>query len=133
MILRELLRVQRKMRYELITLDELREIDQIWDEEQDLSRRTLVNIYFEETGKRLPWDELKAPVFDENTCAELERLARENQVPMELLKGMIFKTNKTKFFSNTKVFREALTKTVTQQWLQEAELVNAEEGIINEN
>ncbi|MBQ2673648.1 MAG: DNA phosphorothioation system sulfurtransferase DndC [Prevotella sp.] len=133
MILRELLRVQRKMRYELITLDELREIDQIWDEEQDLSRRTLVNIYFEEIGKRLPWDELKAPVFDENTCAELERLARENQVPMELLKGMIFKTNKTKFFSNTKVFREALTKTVTQQWLQEAELVNAEEGIINEN
>ena len=43
---------------------------------------------------------------------------------------MIFKANKTKHFSNTRVLREALTKTVTQQWLQEEELVNVEEGLI---
>jgi len=133
MILRKLLQTQKKIDYELITVDELRAIDQIWDEEQDLSRRVLVDLYYDETGVRLPWDELKKPVFDCQTCEELEKMARNEQVPMELIKGMIFKTNKTKYFSNTRVMRDALTKTVSQQWLQEAELVNAEEGLRDEN
>lgn len=128
MILRQLLQTQKKINYELITIDELRSIDQIWDEEQDLSRRVLVDLYFEEMGIHLPWDDLKQPVFDMETQKELEKLAKEEHVPMELIKNMIFKTNKTKYFSNTRVLREALTKTVTQQWLQEEELVNAEEG-----
>lgn len=133
MILRRLLQTQRRINYELITTDELRAIDQIWDEEQDLTRRVLVDLYHEETGKKLPWDDLKKPVFDVQTCKELEQLAQEEQVPMELIKSMIFRTNSTKYFSNTRIMRDALTKTVTQQWLQEAELVNADEGLRNEN
>ena len=84
-------------------------------------------------GTRLPWDDLKHPVFDSETQKELEKLAKEEHVPMELIKGMIFKTNKTKYFSNTRVLRDALTKTVTQQWLQEQELIDAEEGLTNED
>ncbi len=133
MILRELLKTQKRINYELITIDELRAIDQIWDEEQDLSRRVLVDLYCDVMDVRLPWDDLKHPVFDEETQADLENLAQQEHVPMELIKSMIFKTNKTKYFSNTRVLREALTKTVTQQWLQEAELVNAEEGYKNED
>ena len=133
MILRRLLQTQKDINYELITIDELRAIDQIWDEEQDLTRRVLVDLYYEEMGNRLPWDDLKHPVFDKETQKTLERFAKEENVPMELIKSMIFKANKTKYFSNTRVLREALTKTVTQQWLQEEELVNAEEGLRNED
>ena len=67
MILRRLLKTQIKMNYELITMEELQAIDRIWDEEKDISRRTLVDLYFEETGTPLPWDELKYPLFDEDT------------------------------------------------------------------
>lgn len=133
MILRNLLKTQKKINYELITIDELRSIDQIWDEEQDLTRRVLVNLYYEEMGTRLPWDDLKHSLFENQICEELEKLSREQQVPMELLKSLIFKTNKNKYFSNTRVLRDALTKTVTQQWLQETELINVEEGLKNEN
>lgn len=133
MILRKLLQTQKRINYELITVDELRAIDQIWDEEQDLTRRVMVDLYYEETGEKLPWDDLKKPVFDAQTCEELEQLAREEQVPMELIKSMIFRTNSTKHYSNTRIMRDALTKTVTQQWLQEAELVNADEGLRNDN
>lgn len=42
MILRRLLKTQIRMNYELITVEELQAIDRIWDEEKDLSRRTLV-------------------------------------------------------------------------------------------
>lgn len=59
MILRRLLQTQKKMNYELITIEELQAIDKIWDDEKDITRRTLVNLYYEETGTRLPWDELK--------------------------------------------------------------------------
>ena len=128
LILRNLLKVQRRLGYELITEDELRAIDQIWDEEKDMSRRALVDIYYEETGQRLPWDSLKRPLFDSAVCGELERLAEEYEVPLELVHTMIFKTNKNKYFSNTRLLRDALTKAVTQQWLQEAELVGAGEG-----
>lgn len=55
MILRRLLQTQKQMNYELITIDELRAIDRIWDEEQDLSCRVLVNLYYDEMGERLPW------------------------------------------------------------------------------
>ena len=93
-----------------------------------MSRRALVDIYYEETGQRLPWDSLKRPLFDSAVCGELERLAEEYEVPLELVHTMIFKTNKNKYFSNTRLLRDALTKAVTQQWLQEAELVGAGEG-----
>lgn len=128
MILRRLLRVQTHMGYELITEGELRAIDQIWDEEKDLSRRVLVELYHDETGMRLPWDDLKQPLFDPALCAELERLAEEYQVPLELVHTMIFKVNKNKYFSNTRLLRDALAKTVTQQWLQEAQLAGAGGG-----
>ena len=76
------------------------------------------------------------PLFnpeDEETCKKLEVYATEFSVPMDLMKSMIFRTNKTKFFSNTRILRESLRKAVTQQWLQEAELVNAQEGTRNED
>lgn len=133
LILRKLLRVQKEMKYELICEDELRAIDQIWDEEEDMSRRVLVELYYEEMGVRLPWDSLKRPAFDDATREELERLALEYEVPAELLRTMIFRTNKNKYFSNTRLLRDALTKAVTQQWLQEAELVNAREGTADED
>lgn len=134
MILRNLLRVQKKMEYELITEDELRAIDQIWDEEKDMSRRVLVELYYKETGQRLPWDGLKSPLFDKVDCQELGRLAQTYEVPLELIHTMIFKANTNKYFSNTRLLRDALAKAVMQQWLQETKLVNAGEGnMINED
>ena len=44
LILTKLIKTQQAINYELITLDELRAIDEIWDREIDLSRRVLVAI-----------------------------------------------------------------------------------------
>ena len=128
MILRRLLETQKTINYELITEDELRAIDRIWDEEKDLSRRALVELYYDVMGKRLPWDELKRPVFDTETCEMLCQYAREYQVPMELLQNMIFQVNKSKFFLIIRILRDALGRSVTQQWLQEDELVEIQQG-----
>ena len=129
MILRRLLQTQIKMQYELITVEELQAIDRIWDEEKDITRRTLVDLYFEETGARLPWDELKYPLFDKDTCEKIAYYAKSNSIPLELVNSMILGANMNKYYSNTKGLREKLTKTVSQQWLQEEALCRPEEGI----
>lgn len=133
MILEKLLRTQVQMRYELITIDELRAIDRIWDEEQDLTRRTLVELYYRVTGQRLPWDSLKQPIYNEETIQKLQTYAKEYDVPMDLVKNMLFKVNKTKYYSNTRIMRDQLGKAVTQQWLQEEELVRYEEDVNHAN
>ena len=122
MILEKLLLTQREMSYELITEDELRAIDRIWDEEKDISRRTLVDLYHRVMGSQLPWDHLKYSLFDSETIEKLSIYAEQYKVPMDLLKTMIFTTNKNKFFSNTRLLRDALSKSVSQQWLQEESL-----------
>ncbi len=130
-ILERLLRTQKQMGYELISEDELRAIDEIWDDEKDLSRRTLVDLYYNVMGMRLPWDHLKQPIFDDDTISSLQEYAKRYHVPLELLHTMIFSTNKNKYFSNTKRLRDALGKLVTQQWLQQASLCDMEEGILD--
>ena len=100
LILRELLRVQKKMQYELITVDELKAIDEIWDSELDLSRRTLVELYKEEMGIELPWYNLKEALIDEETVNLIGQLADENDVPFDLIRSMILVTYKNKNYTN---------------------------------
>lgn len=72
LILTKLIETQQKMGYELITQEELKAIDEIWDDELDLSRHTLVELYEELTGERLPWYQYKEPLVDKETVDELE-------------------------------------------------------------
>lgn len=121
-ILTELLLLQKKMNYELITMEELRAIDTIWDEEQDLSRRTLVDLYYRVTGEKLPWHDLKAPLFDEETINGIKGYAEEAEIPFDLVRDMILAAEKNKHFSNPQLLRKALDKAITQQYLYEGSL-----------
>ena len=117
MILSELINTQKKMGYELITVDELKAIDEIWDDELDLSRRTLVELYEKLTGERLPWYEYKEALIDEDTVYELEKLAMENEVPFDLVRNVILSVYQTKNYSNQKKMREGIDYLLNQQWL----------------
>ena len=127
-ILRRLLQLEVDYNFELITIEELKYIDKTWDDEGNLSRRTLVDLYYEETGMRLPWDELKHSLFEKSTCEKIKLYAQRYDVPLDLINAMIFGTNTFKYYSNTKGLRDRLTKAVTQQWLQEKALCGPEEG-----
>ena len=116
-ILAKLLEVQKTINYELITEGELKAIDKIWDEELDLTRRTLVELYYKETGVKLPWYELKKPLFDDKTISLLKEKAKQEDVPFDLVKNLIFATIKNKHFSNPKLLRTGLDRALNQQWL----------------
>ena len=117
LILKRLLETQKQMGYELITIDELKAIDRIWDEELDLSRRTLVELYEKLTGERLPWYQYKEPLIDAETVAELEKLAEENDVPFDLVRNVILSVYRNKNYSNQRIMKGALERLLNQQWL----------------
>lgn len=116
-ILRKLIATQKAINYELITVDELKAIDKIWDDELDISRKELVDLYYEETGEKLPWYDLKKALFDTEVVSKLMDYSTQEEIPFDLIKNLIFQTTKNKHFSNPKILRSALEKCLTQQWL----------------
>ena len=117
LILTKLIETQQKMGYELITQEELKAIDEIWDEELDFSRRTLVELYKELTGEKLPWYQYKEPLIDKETVEELERLAEANNVPFDLVRNIILSVYHNKNYSNKRIMKDALERLLNQQWL----------------
>lgn len=117
LILMKLLETQERMGYELITIQELEAIDEIWDDELDLSRRALVDLYREITGKSLPWDQYKDALIDVETMKELENLSEENDVPFDLVRNILLSVYHNKNFSNKRIMKEAMGRLLNQQWL----------------
>lgn len=117
MILRKLLQTELMMGIELITEDELKAIDKIWDEEIDLSRRTLVELYYDVTGKKLDWESYKKPLFEESIVSRVSELCVEMDINYDLVRDLILSANRNKNFSNPKKLKEGLEKTMNQQWI----------------
>ena len=117
LILTKLIETQKAINYELITLDELRAIDEIWDRELDLSRRVLVDLYYDLTGEKLPWDSYKEALIKADIVDSIENMCEEYNVPSELVKNLLLSVHQNKNYSNPKIMRKDLEKLLNQQWL----------------
>ena len=129
-MLRRLLQLEEETGFSLITIDELKQIDLLWDHEGDLSRRSLVNIYSSVKGKQLPWDEYKLPVFPDDIIAEIQRLCEENDIEFELIAKLIIEIQANKNYTNASMIPRAFDRVINQGWLH---FESIEEGLRNEN
>ena len=129
-ILKRLLQLEENTKLSLITVDELKQIDLHWDNEGDLSRRTLVELYYSIKGKRLPWDEYKTPVFPEDVLATIKELCEENQVEYELISKLIVEIEANKNYTNASMIPRAFDRVINQGWLH---FETIEKGLNNEN
>lgn len=116
-ILRRLLQLEVMYNFELITLEELKYIDKTWDDEGDLSRRTLVDLYYEIKGKHLPWDDYKVPVFPEEVVEEIKKQCEENNVEFELISKLIVEIESNKNYTKGSRVTKAFDKIINQGWL----------------
>ncbi len=116
-ILRKLLLLQEETGMELITQEELRCIDRMWEKDGDLSRRALVDLYYETTGKRLPWDTYKVPIYDESVIKEIQSLCEEFDVEFELISKLIVEIENNKSFARSMKLNKAFDKIMNQGWL----------------
>jgi len=129
-MLRRLLHLEVATSLELISIEELREIDILWDREGDLTRRSLVDIYAEVTGKKLPWDQYKLPVFPAEVIEEIKGLCNENQIEFELISKLIVEIESNKNYTKSSVMTKAFDRIINQGWLH---FDSIEKGLQNED
>lgn len=116
-ILRRLLRLEKETGFDLITLDELKMIDSVWDSEGDLTRRKLVDIYYEVFGKKLPWDEYKEPLYNEEIVNEIKQAADDADIPFELITKLIVSINSNKYIAKSSKVQKEFDKLINQEWI----------------
>ncbi|MGL5151000.1 MAG: DNA phosphorothioation system sulfurtransferase DndC, partial [Clostridium sp.] len=123
-ILRKLLQTQKIMNefidFPLITIEELEEIDKLWDNEEDLTRRALVDIYYEEMGEKLPWHDFKKPIFDEKTLSTISELNEEFNISNHLINKLLIETTKNKHYTNKTVLDKTISKVLNQKYLHKS-------------
>lgn len=124
LILEKLLETQAKIQeaydLDLITIQELEAIDKIWDDEEDLTRRSLVDIYYNKTGNRLPWDDYKKPIFDNSTLEKISNLCVETSIPEDLINKLLIESNKYKHFTNKTILDKSISKLLNQKHLHKS-------------
>lgn len=129
-MLQKLLELQAETRLELITMDELKTIDMMWDREGDLSRRRLVDLYAEVMGEKLPWDEYKTPIFDEDIIEEIKNGCKKNDIPFEMISKLIISIEENKNYTRNSMVTKAFDKIMNEDWLH----FNAvQKGLMDEN
>ena len=129
-ILEGLLELENKTGLGLITLQELNVIDKMWDEEGDLTCRSLVDTYYKVKGKKLPWDEYKTARFDGEAIFAIRQAAEKYNIPVELITKLIVSVDTNKHITRNNKMQKAFDQIIGQGWLH----YDAVEGVLdNEN
>lgn len=126
-ILEGLLELENKTGLELITEVELKIIDKMWDEEGDLTCRTLVDTYSKVKGRKLPWDEYKVPRFDNEAIIAIKEISDKHNIPMELITKLIVSVDTNKHITRNNKMQKSFDQIINQGWLH----YDAVEGVIN--
>ena len=122
-ILRSLLILEVKTGLELITIEELKEIDKMWDNDGDLNRRHLVDTYFEVKGVRLPWDNYKTPMFHDEIVQEIYDIAGKHDIEPELMAKLIVSVDKNKHYTRSNAIKKEFSQIISQDWLHQDALL----------
>lgn len=89
----------------------------MWDLEGDLSRRKLVDIYYEVFGERLPWDKYKEALYSEDVIEKLQRASEEAEIPFELITKLIVSINSNKYIAKSSKMQKEFDKLINQEWI----------------
>lgn len=103
--------------FELISIDELKYIDKIWESEGDLSCRALVDIYYEVKGEKLPWDQYKKAKYDDETLSYIANLCEKHEVPFDLMSRLMVVVDNSKLYTRSGETTKEVEKVLNQGWL----------------
>lgn len=129
-ILRRLLKLEMKTGFELITIQELKMIDKMWEDEGDLSRRALVDIYYDVKKERLPWDGYKKAKYDSETLNVIKQLCDKHEVPFDLMSKLMISVDNSKFYTRSAVSSKNVERILNEGWLHYDAI---QEGLNDEN
>ena len=118
-ILQGLLQLEIETGLELITIEELKEIDKMWDSDGDLNRRHLVEIYYKIKGIQLPWDDYKTPMFHDEIVREIFDIAEKHKIEPELMSKLIVSVDENKHYTRSNAIKKDFSQIINQDWLHQ--------------
>lgn len=116
-ILRRLLTLEKETGFELITIEELKMIDRMWEDEGDLSRRALVDLYYDVKGTRLPWDQYKHAKYDRQMLDTISALCEKHDIPFDLMSKLMIAVDGSKFYTRSAVTAKSVDRVLNEGWL----------------
>lgn len=132
-ILKELLELEVQTGFELITEAELKAIDKIWESEGDLYRRTLVELYYDVKGERLPWDNYRTPLFKADIMQIFYDTCKEYDIEPEMMQKLIVAVEENKHYSRGNKVGKAFDRIINEGWLHHSNIKAAKEEVKNED
>lgn len=116
-MLKKLLELEVSTGLKLITIEELKTIDEMWDKEGDLSRRSLVDLYYEIKGEKLPWDEYKVSIFPKDTIDMIKEECDKFEIEFEMISKLLIEINDNKSYSRSTYVTKAFDRILNQGYL----------------
>lgn len=132
-ILKKLLELENQTHLNIISEDELKFIDSCWEKDGDLSRRLLVEAYYDVKGKHLPWDEYRTPLFDNDTISKLKEFCDSYDVNYELIARLAVAVNQNKFKTRSNKTGKIFDQILNQGWIHHQNIHEGKGAIENEN
>lgn len=132
-ILKKLLELEVSTGMNLITIDELRTIDKMWENEGDLTRRRLVDLYYKVKGTKLPWDEYRTPLFDNESLSVIQELCKAYDFEYDLFSKLTVAIENNKHFTRGQKVNKTFDKVVNEGWIHYESIKKAKEDLDNEN
>lgn len=133
LILKKLLELEVETGLELITLDELKIIDRMWEQEGEITRRRLVELYYEVKGSKLPWDEYKTPLFDDEAFTTIHETCEEFGIDYDMFAKLVVAVENNKHYTRGQKINKAFDKVINEGWLHYQNIKNAKEELDNED
>ena len=132
-ILEKLLELENVTGQELITKEELKAIDAMWENEGDIYRRTLVETYERIKGHKLSWDEYRLPMFSNDAMDILKDTCEEFGIELEMMNKLIVAVENNKHYTKGNKVEKAFEKIINEGWLHHENIKMQKEEIKNEN
>jgi DNA sulfur modification protein DndC len=104
-------------------------IDKMWEDEGDLSRRALVDIYNEVKHRKLPWDQYKHAKYTDEDVALISDLCKKHDVPFELMSKLMIAVDNSKVYTRSSVTSKSVERVLNEGWLH---FESIREGLENE-
>lgn len=101
---------------ELVTQDELKEIERLWQDES-LERNLLQEAYEEVVGESLPWKEHVNNLFSEDVINVVNKKCEYYNIDQELFAGLVNVVNKNKHFNNKSKMNKEVAKLLKKEYL----------------
>ena len=95
----------------------MKNIDTLWDQEGDLTRRKLVEIYYDVFGVRLPWDKYKKPLYSDEIVERIRQTAESADIPFELITKLIVSINDNKYIARSSKMQKEFDRLINQEWV----------------